>query len=184
MEVLRTARPLLASLLLLGMPSGAMAQSDAAALAFSGDLGLGLAVPTGAASISFGGKAGLRAHLDSGAWAIGVRIMAAGGERRQTGGIFGSAAEQSTETAALLYRARRSSDDKSALYLGAGVGRLSSRRFMGSSSELEDVSGVGLAFEAALHAPARGLSFVFAAQGYAGGGGPLLLETVGVGFGG
>jgi hypothetical protein len=184
MKALRRVGLFLAFILGIGVPAHATGQDESPAFGLSGELGVGLALKGGGLG-SFGGKAAARVHVGSGEWAVGVRAMGGDGERRRESPCFlwCEPIETYTETAALLYRIVPLSEGGSAVYVGAGVGHLSGRRFIGSSTELEDLSETGLSLEAALHSPRGGARVVLAVQGYVGSGGPLAVATIGLGLG-
>lgn len=176
---------LLALLLLaLGMPLSADGQARKEGFGFSAEFGIGGSSAGHGGGVA--GKVAMRVHPGSGPWALGVRFIVADGDRRGTTGCWFSpceALESLTEKAVLLYRKIPTSDGGGAFYLGAGLGHLSGRQFIGSTSELEQVSELGLSLEAALHAPARGLRLVMAANGHIGSSRPMIGATIGIGFG-
>ena len=72
------------------------------------------------------------------------------------------------------------------IYLGAGIGRLSGRRFIGSTTEFErDLSELGMSFEASAYIhPRHAVGLAIAANGRVGSRGITLGITVGVELGG
>ena len=168
---------------LFALPMNAAAQTEGKRFGLSGELGVG-ASKAGHGG-SFSGKAAVRVRLGSTAWVIGLRAVGADGERRSVPDSFwGSAIETFSETAALLYRTLPLSNGDGAFYLGAGIGRLSGRQFMGTSTSIEYISELGVSMEAAMHVPQAGFRFVLAAHGWVGSSRPLMGVTIGFGLGG
>ena len=86
----------------------------------------------------------------------------------------------------VLIHRRIDTSQGSRFYLGAGLGRLSGRRFIGSSMEFDrDLSELVLAFEASAYInPEPRVRITPAAHGHVGAGGVALGITFGVAFGG
>lgn len=120
-------------------------------------------------------------------WGVGVRLMAMDGARRRSTScfLFCNPIESFTETSVLIYR-RIDTSPGARVYFGAGVGRLSGRRFIGSTTNFErDLSEWGMSFEASAHVtPQQAAGFAIAANGRVGSGGITLGITVGVELGG
>lgn len=120
-------------------------------------------------------------------WGFGVRLMAMDGARRRSTScfIFCDPIESFTETSVLIYR-RIDTAPGARIYFGAGVGRLSGRRFIGSTTNFErELSELGMSFEASAHVnPRHAVGFAIAANGRVGSGGITLGVTVGVELGG
>ena len=117
------------------------------------------------------------------AWGLGVRLMGMDGARRGTG-LF-RPIESFREKSVLIHR-RIDMFDGLRLYVGAGVGRLTGRRFIGSGTVMDrDVSELGLSFEASAYVnPGRLVRFAAALNGHVGSGGVVLGLTFGLAFGG
>ena len=161
------------------MPSSAVSQ-DTSPLSIELGLGLGYAGHGGGLS----GKVAVRVIPRT--WGIGVRLMAMDGARRGGRGfLFGGPIESFTEKSVLIHR-RIVTSAGTRIYIGAGVGRLSGRRFIGSSTEFEkDVSELGMSVEAsAFVPPGDRVRLAVSAHGHFGPGGVTAGFTVGVAFGG
>lgn len=169
--------------LMIGMPECASSQTEKNTVGLSGELAVGAAMAGHGGG--FAGKAAMRVHPGSGDWVVGVRFTAADGTRRETTDCiwYCNPIESLSEAAALLYRTVPLSDSDGVVYLGAGIGRLTGRQFIGDTSELEDIGDTGLSVEAALHAPRHGFRVVLAAQGHFGSTRPLVGATIGLAFG-
>jgi hypothetical protein len=102
-------------------------------------------------------------------WGLGVRFMVMDGARRRASPCF-------------IF----CNTIESRFYVGAGLGRLSGRRFIGSGTELDrDVSELVLAFEASAYLnPGQRVRINPAAHGHIGAGEVALGITIGVAFGG
>ena len=70
------------------------------------------------------------------------------------------------------------------IYIGAGIGRLTGRRFIGSSTEFDrDVSEWGFAFDVSAYMPpGHGLRFTPSAYGHVGPGGVTAGLAAGIGL--
>ena len=174
---------LLVGILLLAlavMPSSAVSQDT-----FPVSLELGLGRGYAGHGWGLSGKFSLRVIPRT--WGIGVRLMAMDGARRRAVScfIFCNPIESFTEKSVLIHR-RIMTSAGSRIYLGTGVGQLSGRRFIGSSSEFDrNVSELGMSFEASTSVPpGAGVRFALSAQGHVGPGGVAASYTVGVAFGG
>jgi hypothetical protein len=163
---------------LASFSSSAVAQR---AFPLSAELGLGLGYAGHGVGTS--GKAVVR--LAPGSWGVGVRLMGMDGVRRRATScfIFCNPIESFTEKSVLVYR-RIVTSSGSRIYAGAGVGRLSGRRFIGSSTEFDrDLSELGLSLDVSIYLPdGAGIRFAPGAYGHVGPGGVVLGFTVGVAF--
>ena len=152
-------------------------------LPLSVELGLGPGYAGHGAGLT--GKFSLR--VIPGRWGVGVRLMAMDGARRRSTScfIFCNPIESFTETSVLIHR-RIDMASGERFYLGVGVGRLSGRRFIGSTTEFErDLSELGMSFEASAYAnPRHAVGIAIAANGRVGPGGITLGVTFGVELGG
>jgi hypothetical protein len=148
------------------VPHPVLAQADVAP---SLELGLGGGWAGHGAGTS--GKALARVTISD--WGVGVRLMAMDGERRQATScfLFCRPIESFRERSALLYR--RLTPGGYTTYVGVGVGLLTGRRFIGSSSELDhDVHEWGLSFDASIYIPpGTGFRFGPSVYGHVGSGG-------------
>jgi len=128
----------------------------------------------------FGGQISVR--LVPGTWGLGVRIMGMDGARRRATScfIFCNPIESFTERSVLIHR--RIDKEVSRFYLGAGIGRLTGRRFIGAGTEFHsDVSELGLSFEAsAFVQPGSRVRFSPTVNGHLGSGGLAVAVTFGL----
>ncbi len=148
---------------------------------------LGLGVGTAGHGGGLSGKFAVRVIPRT--WGIGVKLMGMDGARRRASPticfIFCDPIESFTEKSVLIHR-RIVTSGGSRIYIGAGVGRLTGRRFIGSSTEFDtNVSELGMSFEASISVPpGAGIRLALAAQGHIGPGGVTASFTVGVAVGG
>ena len=169
-------------LALLALPQGVAGQTD---LRPSSDVGVGLT--RAGHGVGLGGKFSLRAT--PGAWGIGVRLMVMDGARRTIldCSVFCAPRESLRERSLLVYR-RIDTPAGARLYLGAGVGRLTGRKFIGSSTDFDpNVREYGASFEAAYYFARTGDAisrFATTANGHIGRGGASIQLTIGFGLSG
>ena len=136
------------SLILVAIPQPLRSQQGVSAAL---EVGIG----TGYAGHGVGASGKLLAHVVGPKWGIGARAMHLDGARRRATScfIFCNPIENFTEKSILLYRRLASADNRH-VFFGAGVGVLTGRRFIGSTTEFErDLSEVGLSLDLSLHAP-------------------------------
>jgi hypothetical protein len=164
-------------LVVLAMPFGAAAQAN---LRPSADVGLGLT--RAGHGFGLGGKFSLRAT--PGAWGIGLRLMVMDGAKRTVldCSVFCAPRESLRERSVLVYR-RIDTPDGARVYLGAGVSRLSGRKFIGSSANFDrNVLEYGASFEASYYFARTGDAvsrFATTANGHIGQGGVAIQLTIG-----
>jgi hypothetical protein len=169
-------------LVLVSMPVGAAGQNS---LRPSGDVGLG--VTRAGHGVGLGGKFSVRAT--PGAWGIGVRLMVMDGARRRLldCSVFCNPWESLRERSLLVYR-RIDTPAGARLYLGAGVGRLTGRKFIGSSTDFDpNVREYGASFEVSYYFARTGDAisrFATTANGHIGRGGASIQLTIGFGLSG
>ncbi len=167
--------------------SAARAQTpaDVGGTAFPLSVELGLGPGYAGHGVGWGGKISVRFMPRT--WGLGVRLMAMDGARRRASScfIFCNPIESFTEKSVLIHR-RIDMFDGLRFYVGAGVGRLTGRRFIGSSTVFDrDVSELGLSFEASAYVnPGRLVRFAAALNGHVASGGVALGLTFGLAFGG
>ncbi len=156
---------------------------DMRAFPLSVELGLG----PGFAGHGGGLSGQISVRLVPKSWGVGVRLMGMDGARRRATScfIFCNPIESFTEKSVLIHR-RIDRSDQARFYLGAGVGRLTGRRFIGSGTEFDrDVSELGLSFEASAYVqPGSRVRFSPTLNGHLGSGGLAIAITFGMAFGG
>ena len=121
-----------------------------------------------------------------GPWGIGFFAMAADGARRRATDCvwWCDPIESFTEIGALVHR-RFTRATGTRFYVGAGIGRLSGRRFVGTTADLEDVSELIVPFDVTGHFPiASRFGFALGFLGHVGPEGISPTVTGGFFFGG
>ena len=157
-------------------PSGLVSQTP---LLWSGELGVG---PSYAGhGLGLGGKLTVRATPDT--WGLGVRHMVFDGARRTVPScsLDCKPIESFRERSLLAFR-RIATSNGARVFLGAGIGQLRGRRFIGPTTEFDrDVSELGLSFEASLYSASADRLFRFAtsANGHVGSGGVSVELAIG-----
>ena len=160
------------------VPSSAVSQDT-----FPLSVELGLGKGYAGHGMGFSGKASVRVIPRT--WGLGVRLMGMDGARRGGTSSFWRPIEVFTEKSVLIHR-RIVTSTGSRIYIGAGVGRLSGRRFIGSSTEFDkDVSELGMSVEASASVPpGDSVRLALSTHGHFGPGGVTAGFTISVVFGG
>jgi hypothetical protein len=158
-------------ILMLALALAAPELAGQTRLPWSGELGVG---PTYSVhGVGFGGKFTVRAT--SATWGLGVRHMIFDGARRTVPSCtLGCKPIESFWERSLLAFRRLETSNGWRVFLGAGIGQLQGRRFIGATTEFDrDVSELGLSFATSLYSPREDGLFRFAtsANGHVGAGG-------------